>query len=532
MSTNDKQIVTFSPEGRDALVKGVNTLANAVKATLGPKGRNVVIETPYGEPTVTKDGVTVARQINLEDPKESLGADIIKQAASKSAKAAGDGTTTATVLAQSLVNEGVKLINQGISPIEIKRMFEAQADVALAEIQMQSQPVTMDNVLQIATISANNDPEIGKLIHQGFEFVGMAGMMSVEDSKTGKTYVKTVDGTSMSTGLMSPYFVTDPVKMEAVYENPLILITDKKIRTSNEIVPALTIASNAGRPLVVIADDIDAAAISLLVVNRARNNFPVIGLRAPGYGERRAELLKDYALITGAELISETKALRLEDVTIDQLGSTEKIISNLEETILIAPKCNNPEEVQSRIEELRLKLEDPTLDSYTIEKLNQRVAALTGKVAVLNVGAPTETELKEKKDRIDDALRATKCAIQMGYVEGSGVALARAAANIKEEVPSKSFVTALLAPYNQIMENANLSHHLTFEDLEKDSIISVNALTGEEVDLIEAGVIDPTLVVTEAISNAVSAANMIILSEVVVHNVNRTVYDPREGTGY
>lgn len=528
------QIVSFSPEARNKLINGVNTLSNAVKATLGPKGRNVVIEAAYGVPVVTKDGVTVARQINLTDPIENLGANIIKQAAARTAKTAGDGTTTATVLAQALVNEGQKLIDNGLSPIEIKRGYEKALELTQEAIQAKSLPVSQENILQIATISANNDEVIGNLINKGFEHVGMGGLITVEDSKTGKTEVETITGTSINSGFLSPYFVTDSIKMEAIYEKPLFLITDKKIRNTQELIPALEMASRQGRPIIIIADEVEAQALSLLVLNRVRSNFPVVAIKAPGYGDRRAELLKDLALITNAELITDDKAARLEDAKAEWFGSADKVIITQDDTLILNPSGNS-ELIKNRIQELLLRLEDQTLDSYTIEKLNQRLAALQGKVAVLYVGAATETELKEKKDRIDDALRATKSAIQMGFVKGGGKALAETSVYLvhhSNDIVINTFAIALLEPFKVILKNANIN----MDELLHEPISNVgddlNVLTNEWVDFITAGIIDPTLVVSEAITNAVSAANMILLSEVTVHNENRNTYDPRQGVEY
>ena len=391
------RIVTFSPEARNKLVEGVNILANAVGITLGPRGRNVVIDT-YGEPAVTKDGVTVAREIRLDDAIQSLGANIVKQAASRTAVTAGDGTTTATVLAQALINNGVSLIeNNGISPIDIKRKYEDFLSASLETILGQSRPVTLENVKQIATISANNDPTIGDLIYQGFEFVGMDGMVSVEDSKTSSTYVETVEGTQIKSGWISPYFVTDSQRMEAVYSNPLILITDKKVVSTQQLVPALEIAAKASRPLLIIADELQAQALTLLVVNRLKHALPVVAISAPAFGERRSEIMKDLAVLTGAELITEAKAQTLEAVTINQLGSADKIVVTKDSTLIISPK-GDAASIAARIAEVKTQLSQPDISEqaeWIVSKLNERLSNLTGKVAVFYVGAATQTELKE-----------------------------------------------------------------------------------------------------------------------------------------
>lgn len=528
--------VTFSPDARTQLVEGVNILANAVGVTLGPKGRNVVIDT-YGAPAVTKDGVTVAREIVLEHPIQRLGANIIKQAAQKTATRAGDGTTTATVFAQALINNGVKLINEGVSPIDIKRGYEHCSLLALEHILASSKPVTLDNIRQIATISANNDTSIGELIHQGFEFVGLDGTIAVDDSKTDRTYVQTVEGTSFNTGLVSPYFFTDNVKQEMSYERPFILITDKKIRNPQELIPALEIANTQKRPLIIIADEVEAQALSLLIVNRLRANIPLAAIKAPGFGERRMELLKDLAILTGATLMSDNEGHRLEQLKASHLGSSEKIISTKDSTTIIQPK-GNPEEIEARIQEVRGILEDPTLKAYAIEKTNERLSNLQGKIAVLYIGASTETEVKEKKDRIDDALRATKSAVALGFVPGAGTALASAGQELirlsrqaqEEYLPptpiEQAFIDALSAPMELILSNANIKNTTKFGDN-----LAINALTGELTNLVEAGIIDPTLVVTEVVTNGTSAANMVLLSEVTVHD-NQAKYDPREDESY
>lgn len=516
------RIVTFSPEARTELVEGVNILANAVGTTLGPRGRNVVIDT-YGVPSVTKDGVTVADAVRLNDPIKSLGANIVKQAAKKTADKAGDGTTTATVLAQALINSGVEMIANGMSPIDIKRGYEQYLSVAIENILNSSKPVNMDNIKQIATISANNDPVIGNLIHEGFSFVGTEGMVTVEDSRTAETFVTTVEGTQIKSGWVSPHMVTDQERMEAVYELPLILITDKKIKSTQEILPALEIANKTGRPLVIIADEFDAQVLAILVVNRLRLGLKVVGIRAPAFGERRAEILKDLATLTGAELMSDAKAIRLESITPDMFGSCDKIIVSQDESLIISPK-GDFNTIQLRIAELKTRLSKPDTSEqapWIQEKLNERLASLTGKIAVFYVGAATETELKEKKDRIDDALRATKSAITLGYVPGAGLALVLAANEIDDiktldvEPIKDAFVAALNSPHNLILSNADLKRNIFYEP----ELKAINALTNELVNPEKAGIIDPTLVVTEALTNAVSAANMVLLSEVTIHDI-------------
>lgn len=523
------RIVTFSPESKKQLIEGVNILADAVGVTLGPKGRNVVIDT-FGVPTVTKDGVTVAREINLTQPIQKLGANIIKQAASKTANNAGDGTTTATVLAQALINNGQKLIEANYSPIDIKRGYESLLSLSLEQILLQSKPVTLENIKQIATISANNDESIGNLIYTGFEFVGMQGMIAVEDSKTGETTVKTIDGTELNTGYASPYFVTDQEKMECIYEKPLILITDKKIRTPQEIIPALEIANRRSRPLLIIADEIEAHAFSLLIVNKVRAGLPVVAVRAPGFGERRSEILQDLAVLLNGTIISDAQSLRLEDIKEDQLGTCDRVVINKDSTLILRP-AGAKENINTRIEQLKLQINDPANTQYAIDKITERISNLSGKVAVLAVGAATETELKEKKDRVDDALRATKAAISLGYVPGAGYVMATIDLSeaFKENIMiTDAFKGALEAPARKILTNANVdaTHILNqYADLN----VLFNSLAGEFEKVEETSVIDPTQVLIESLTNAVSAANMILLSEVTVHDKEEK-YDPRMGT--
>lgn len=522
------KIVTFSPQAREDLIKGVNILGDAVGSTLGPKGRNVVIDV-YGVPHVTKDGVTVAKAITLIEPVQRLGADIVKQAAQRTARNAGDGTTTATVIAQALINNGISLIKEGTSPIDIKRLYESLLQLSLDSILKQSKPVTLSNIKQIATISANNDEQIGSLIHEGFTFVGLNGVMSVEDSKTGETYVSTTSGAHLRTGLVSPYFITDPIKQECIQENPLILLTDKKLRTKDDIVPVMELGIKLNRPVLIICDEIEAEALAIAVFNRLKANFPIAVIKAPGFADRRADILNDLGILLNGEVISNIKSTKLKDIKEFQLGSAEKVIISQEKTIIIGPQ-GDESKIATRLEEIQNLLSNPDNNDYIIEKLNERYANLSSKVAILSVGASTETELKEKKDRIDDALRATKSAIALGYVPGGGDTLLKTAFTLKlnsedADPISQAFGKALVAPYELIIKNASLTfpHYSTF----MEGPNNVNALTGEIVNLEEAGIIDPTLVVTEALTNAVSAANMVLLSEVTIHDT-KPKYQPEE----
>lgn len=518
------KIITFNPEAREKLVKGVNTLSNAVSVTLGPKGRNVVIDT-YGVPAVTKDGVTVAKWISLPDPVENLGAQIIKQAAQRTGTLAGDGTTTATVVAQALVNGATELIKNGTSPIDIKRGFEELLNVTLVGVLESSTPVDDDKINAISTISANNDSYIGGLISSAFKEVGKEGILTVEDSRTNDTFIKVVDGVSINRGWISPYFITNTDKREAVYEDPLILITDKKIRSTQEIVPVLEKVFKSARPLVIIADELEAQALALLVVNRLRANMPVVAIKAPAYGDRRAEILKDLGVITGAEVISELKGIRLEDTTLVQLGSCKKVVVTENETIFVDPS-GDKELILSRADEIRAKIKDATHE-YELEQLNERLAKLIAKVAVLYVGAATETEVKEKKDRIDDAIRATRAAIAKGYVPGGGTTLLEISTRLKSKTSNPEildvFLRGLVSPFKQILINSGVDvdkvSSQVLINLKDSSTAGFDAATlTYQKDMSKAGIIDPTLVVEQALINAVSAANMIVLSEVTMHD--------------
>lgn len=528
------KIVTFNPEAREKLVKGVNTVANAVAVTLGPKGRNVVIDT-YGVPAVTKDGVTVAKYITLNDPVENLGAQIIKQAASKSGTNAGDGTTTATVIAQALVQGAMDLIRDGKSPIDIKRDFEELSKLTLRSIAEASTPVNEDKLKDIATISANNDSYIGGLIADAFNKVGKEGILTVEDSRTNETYVKVVDGVSINRGWLSPYFMTDRDKLEAVYEDAYVLVTDKKIRSTQEIVPIVDKCFREGKPLLIIADDVEAQALALLVMNRLRNNAPVVAIKAPAYGDRRAELLHDLSVITGGELVTEDRGMQLEDTTLSQLGKVKKLVVGQNETVLVDP-AGDKEQIAKRASEVRSALEKAD-NSYIIEKLTERLAKLVAKVAVLYVGAATETEVKEIKDRVDDAIRATRAAIAKGFVPGGGTTLLDTSDRLESANKSDAsvlvFKNALQQPVRKIAENAGEDPDKVVEKLLKDlrsnnSKVGFNAATLRfEKDMVKAGVIDPTLVVEEELINAVSAANMLILSEVTIHDTQEK-YQPMD----
>lgn len=523
------RIITFNPEARQKLVQGVNILGDAVGVTLGPKGRNVVIDT-YGTPAVTKDGVTVARSIVLEDPVLNLGAQIINQSAAKTARNAGDGTTSATVIAQQLVNGATELVEQGVSPIDIKRQFESLLELIVTRVLENSVAVEQDKIRDIATISANNDKFIGNLIADAFAKVGKEGVLTVEDSRTNETYIRVADGASIDRGYISPYFVTDPSKMECVFEDAFVFVTDKKIRTAQEIIPVLEQCLKAARPLIIIADEIEAQALALLIVNKVRSNFPVVAVRAPAYGERRGEILKDLAVLTGAELITDAKGLRLEDAKLAHLGTVKKVIVSQDETILVEGG-GSPQAIQDRAAEIKAKLELAETE-YETEKLTERLARLIAKIAVLYVGAATETEMKEKKDRVDDAIRATRAAIAQGYVVGGGMALFNAAKDLRTNGETNildTFARGMQSPARKIISNAGIDPDTVLSSLNSNE--GYNAATNKVENLEKAGVIDPTLVVIEAATNAVSAANMIILSEVTIHDTKEK-YQPMDPAEY
>lgn len=525
--------IEFNPVALDQLAEGVHSLGSAVKVTLGPKGRNVVINTPYGVPEVTKDGVTVAREVNLEDPIQNLGAQIAKQAAAKTAKIAGDGTTTATVLVDALVTGSLKLIKSGVAPIEIKRKFETLTDKILGLIDLNATPVEEKDILNIASISANNDTIIGKLISSAFNHVGKDGIITMEDSDTGETYVSTVDGFSFDRGLVSPYLATDPIKQEAVYEDALVFVTDRKLKFTQELVPIMEQAARAGKPLVLIADEIENQALALMVMNKLRTGLPIVGIKAPAYGERRGEILRDIAVATNATLISETAGMKIEDTKLEHLGSCKKIVVSKDDTVIIegaGPK----EKVDERISNIKRQLEGAQ-DGYTTEKLMDRLAKLSGKVAVIYVGAATETELREKKARVDDALRATRSAVAKGFVVGGGTLLAKLADALdQKDLITKVYSDSLKEPMRIIAINAGVSSDVVLDKVLADNIIDngYNAYTNTYENLVQAGVIDPALVVEEALKFATSAAGMILLSDCVLYSTDKPMMNTDIGDLY
>ena len=513
------KIVTFNPQAREQLIKGVNILADAVAVTLGPKGRNVVCD-PYGVPQVTKDGVTVAKYITpLPHPIQNLGAEIIKQAAAKSGDTAGDGTTTATVIARALILQSEQLIKQGHSPIDIKRAFEEILHQVEKSILIQAHTeMTEEDIFNIASISANNDFELGDLIAKGFNAVGKEGIVTVDDSKSSDTVIKIEEGTSIPKGYLSPYFITDPNRHECVLENPLIFITDQKIRSTQDVAGIADMALTARRPLVILADDFETQVVQMFVYNKVRAGFPVVLIKAPAYGTRRTEILEDLAILTGAELITNTKAQLLENTVITQLGSCEKIVVDAHESLFLNPS-GDVDLIEDRANKIRASI--PLTDNaYDKEKLVERLAKLVAKVAVLYVGATTETELKEKKDRIDDAIRAVRAALSHGFVPGGGFALINAAKDIDGTNINPDYVQAfkdaITLPAHLIIANAGEDALTIIANT--NSTTQYNSSTKTYENLIDQGVIDPTLVVLESVRNAVSAASMVTLSECVIYD--------------
>jgi len=519
--------ISFNTEARDKLKAGVDALANAVKVTLGPKGRNVVIQKSFGAPSITKDGVTVAKEIELEDPVENMGAQMVKEVASKTADLAGDGTTTATVLAQSMVAVGLKNVTAGANPMDLKRGIDQATKVVIANLKKQSDVIGKDfkKIQQVGAVSANNDQEIGTLIADAMKRVSTDGVITVEEAKGTDTYVDEVLGMQFDRGYLSPYFVTNADDMTAIYENPYILIHDKKVSNMQDIVPVLEAVMGAGRPLLIIAEDIESQALGVLVVNRLRAQLKVVAVKAPGFGDRRKAMLEDIAILTGGTVISEEQGYKLESTTLDQLGQTEKIVVDKDNTTIVNGK-GKKKDITARINQIKAQIETTTSD-YDKEKLQERLAKLAGGVAILYVGAATEVEMKEKKDRVDDALHATRAAVQEGIVAGGGVALVRAIASLKNEkgenedqdIGIQIVRKALEAPVRCIAENAGVEGSVIFQAvLNEKGDKGYNAKDDKMEDLKKAGVIDPTKVTRIALENAASIAGMILTTECVIND--------------
>ena len=519
--------ISFNSEAREKLKNGIDALANAVKVTLGPKGRNVVLQKSFGAPSITKDGVTVAKEIELEDPVENMGAQMVKEVASKTADQAGDGTTTATVLAQAMVTAGMKNVTAGANPMDLKRGIDKAVRAVVENLHSSSETIGDDfkKIQQVAAISANNDDEIGSLIADAMKRVSKDGVITVEESKGTDTYVEEVLGMQFDRGYLSPYFVTNTEEMTTEYENPLILIHDKKISNMQDIVPILEKAISSGRPLLIIAEDIESQALGVLVVNRLRANLKIVAVKAPGFGDRRKAMLEDIAILTGVTVISEEKGYKLENTELEHLGSCEKITVDKDNTTIVNGH-GDESMIKARINQIKQQIETTTSD-YDREKLQERLAKLSGGVAVLYVGAPTEVEMKEKKDRVDDALHATRAAIEEGIVPGGGVALVRAinaldavkGANEDEGIGVNIVRKSLEAPLRIIAENAGVEGSVILQEVRASKgAKGYNARTGEFEDLKKAGVIDPTKVTRVALENAASIAGMVLTTECVVND--------------
>lgn len=514
--------IKFDIEARDGLKRGVDALANAVKVTLGPKGRNVIIGKSFGAPTVTKDGVSVAKEVELKDTLENMGAQMVKEVASKTNDLAGDGTTTATVLAQAIVKEGLKNVAAGANPMDLKRGIDKAVEAIVADLQKQSTEVgsTTDKIKQVASISANNDEVIGELIATAFGKVGKEGVITVEEAKGTDTYVDVVEGMQFDRGYLSPYFVTNPEKMETELESPYILLYDKKISSLKELLPVLEPVAQSGKPLLIIAEDVDGEALSTLVVNKLRGALKIAAVKAPGFGDRRKAMLEDIAILTGGTVISEESGHTLENATLDYLGTSEKITIDKDNTTIVNG-AGNTELIKNRVNQIKAQMETTTSD-YDREKLQERLAKLAGGVAVLYVGAASEVEMKEKKDRVDDALHATRAAVEEGIVAGGGVALLRAksvlskikADNADEATGIQIVSRAVESPLRTIVENAGLEGSVIVAKVaEGKGDFGYNAKTDEYVDMLKAGIIDPKKVTRVALENAASVAGMILTTE-------------------
>ena len=516
--------IFFDIEARDKIKKGVDTLADAVKVTLGPRGRNVVIDKKFGSPSITKDGVTVAKEIDLKDPIENMGAQLVKEVASKTADSAGDGTTTATVLAQAIYSIGVKNVAAGANPMDLKRGIEKAVAAVVKNLEAQKKDIsTSKEIAQVATISANHDEEIGNMIAEAMEKVGKEGVITVEEARGTETEVKTVEGMQFDRGYLSPYFVTNTEKMEADLERPFILISEKKVSSMKELLPVLEAVAQTGRPLLILAEDVDGEALATLVVNKIRGALKVAAVKAPGFGDRRKAMLEDIAIITGGTVISEERGFKLENVTLDYLGTCEKAIIDKDNTTLVNG-AGNSEDIQGRVNQIKAQIENTTSD-YDREKLQERLAKLSGGVAILYIGAVTEVEMKEKKDRVDDALHATRAAVEEGIVAGGGVAYIRATSaldglvgnNDDENTGINIIRVALEAPLRTIVSNSGQEPSVVVAKVKEGAgAYGYNAKDNVYTDLLEAGIIDPKKVSRLALENAASIAGLLLTTECVI----------------
>jgi chaperonin GroEL len=532
------KIIAFDEEARRALERGMNQLADAVKITLGPKGRNVVIEKKWGAPTITNDGVSIAKEIELEDPLEKIGAELVKEVAKKTNDVAGDGTTTATVLAQAMVREGLRNVAAGANPMGLKKGIEKAVERAVEAIKDQAKEIEdKDEIAHVASISANNDPEIGAMIAEAMEKVGKDGVITVEESQTFGLELELVEGMRFDKGYISPYFITDPERMEAVLEDPLILIANSKISAVKDLLPILEKVMQSGKPLVIIAEDVEGEALATLVVNKIRGTFRSVAVKAPGFGDRRKAMLQDIAILTGGQVISEEVGLKLESTTLDMLGKARKVVVTKDETTIVEGG-GDAEQIKGRINQIKAEIEKTDSD-YDREKLQERLAKLAGGVAVIKVGAATEVELKEKKHRIEDAVSATKAAVEEGIVPGGGVTLLQAQKALDkldlegdEKTGTLLVRRALEEPLKQIAYNAGLEGGVIVDKVRQlDPGYGLNADTGEYVDMFKAGVIDPAKVTRSALQNAASIAALFLTTEAVVAEKPEKTPAPMPGGG-
>ena len=530
-----KQVV-YSETARQKILSGVNQLADAVKVTLGPKGRNVVLEKKFGGPTITKDGVTVAKEIELKDPLENMGAQMVREVASKTSDIAGDGTTTATILAQAIFREGVKSVAAGANPMALKRGIEKAVEVVVAEVQKAAKPVSGDMIAQVGTISANGDATIGNIIAEAMKKVGKDGVITVEESKTMNTELQTVDGMQFDRGYLSPYFISDPDRMECVLEDPYILIHEKKISNMKDLLPVLEQIARSGKPLLVIAEEVEGEALATLVVNKLRGTLNACAVKAPGFGDRRKAMLEDIAILTGGQAIFEETGIKLEGVTLKDLGRAKRVTVDKDNTTIV-DGAGDQKGIEGRIKQLRAQIEETTSD-YDREKLQERLAKLAGGVAVIKVGAATETEMKEKKARVEDALHATRAAVEEGIVPGGGVALLRAGkalANLQvaddERTGVNIIARACEEPVRQISGNAGHEGSIVVEKIRQGSEFNYgfNAATGEYQDLVAAGVIDPAKVTRSAMQNASSISGLMLTTEAMICEIPEKKAAPAPG---
>ncbi len=519
-----KQIV-YGEQSRQAVLRGVNQLADAVKVTLGPKGRNVVLDKKFGSPTITKDGVTVAKEIDLKDPLENMGAQMVREVASKTSDIAGDGTTTATVLAQAIYREGAKNVVAGANPMDVKRGIESAVEALTAELKKMSKPVSGNMVAQVGTISANNDETIGKIIAEAMDKVGKDGVITVEEARTLETSLEVVEGMQFDRGYLSPYFVTDPERMEVVLENPVILIHEKKISSMKDLLPVLEQVARLGRPLLIIAEDIEGEALATLVVNKLRGTLQAAAVKAPGFGDRRKAMLEDIAILTGGRAITEDLGIKLENIKMEDLGKAKKVTIDKDNTTIVEG-AGSSSAIEGRVKQIRTQVEDTTSD-YDREKLQERLAKLVGGVAVIKVGAATETEMKEKKARVEDAMHATKAAVEEGIVPGGGVALIRASRALgdlklggDQQIGVNIVSRAIEEPMRWIATNAGHEGSIVVQKVRelKDSE-GFNALTDTYEDLVKAGVIDPAKVVRSALQNSSSIASLLLTTEALISEI-------------